>query len=172
MIRFKMLALTTISALLIGFALNIGETYAQQKTIKDQLVGAWTLVSNDNVAADGTRRQIFGPNPKGILILDASGRYAQMIVNPARPKFKGPTRLAGTPEENTAVVHATAAHFGTWSVDEAGKNLTMHMAVNIFPNDDGMESKRSFILTGDELKQVNPTASSGGTAEVVFKRVR
>ena len=170
--RFSVLTLTTISALILGFALNVGDARAQQKPLKEQLVGTWTLVSNDNVAPNGTRRQIFGPNPKGILILDAGGRYAQIQVNPNRPKFKGSTRLDGTPEENTALVHASAFHFGTWSVNEADKSLITHEEINIFPNQDGLDAKRSITLTGDELKSSNPTASSGGTSETVWRRVK
>ncbi len=170
--RLNMLTLTMISALLFGFSLNAGDARAQQKTLKEQLVGTWTLVSNDNVAPNGTKRQIFGPNPKGIAIFDASGRYAQILMNPNRPKFKGKTRLDGTPDENTAVVHASAFHFGTWSVNEVDKSLTVHQEVNIFPNDDGLDSKRSITLTGDELKTINPNPSSGGTAEVLWRRVK
>ena len=72
------LSLSAITVL--GLALTSGSAVSQQKSLKEQLTGAWTLVSNDNVAPDGSRRQLYGPNPKGILILDASGRYAQIYV--------------------------------------------------------------------------------------------
>jgi hypothetical protein len=170
--RPSTLTLTMISALLFGFALNIGDARAQQKPLKEQLVGTWILVSDDNVAPNGTKRQIFGPNPKGIAIFDANGRYAQILMNPNRPKFKGSTRLDGTPEENKAVVQATAAHFGTWSINEADRSLTVHQEINIFPNDDGLVSKRSITLAGDELKVTNPNPSSGGTAELVWRRAK
>src|SRR5262245_11529038 len=88
---------------------------SQQKSLKEQLVGTWTLVSNDNVNSDGTKRQIFGPNPKGIMIIDAGGRFAVIATNPDRPKFKGRTRLDGTAEENKAAIAGTVAAFGTWS---------------------------------------------------------
>jgi hypothetical protein len=164
---------TTISILFFATAtLSFGDALAQGQTLKQQLIGTWTLISNDNVAANGSRRQIFGPHPKGILILDASGRYAQIQVNPDRPKFKGKTRLDGTPEENTAVVRATATHFGTWSVNEADKSLTVHQEMNIFPNDDGVDNKRSIALTGDDMKMFNPTPSSGGAAESKWRRAK
>jgi len=166
----SILALTMISTL---FLWPVGDAPAQQKLLKDQLVGTWTLISNDNVSPDGTRRQIFGPNPKGILIFDASGRYAQIQVDPNRPKFKGKkTRLDGTADENTAVFHATAGHFGTWSVNEVDKSLTLHQEINFFPNDDGVDNKRSITLTGDELKMFNPAPSSGGAAETLWRRAR
>ena len=126
------------SVLLAGFVLSSGPAPAQQKSLKEQLVGAWILVSNQNIAANGEKRQLFGASPKGISIFDASGWYTQIQVNPNRPEFKGPTRLDGTAEENRAVVRATAGHFGTWSVNEADKTLAL--VANSFPNDDGLVS--------------------------------
>jgi hypothetical protein len=43
--------------------------------------------SSNNIAPDGTKRQVYGPNPKGILILDGSGYFVQIMLNPNRPKF-------------------------------------------------------------------------------------
>ena len=172
MAKFKIIGMMALIAFAMGIVLA-GDAFAQQKTLKEQLVGTWTLVSNNNVAPDGTKRQLFGPDPKGIVIYDANGRYAQFMVNPNRPKFKGKTRLDGTPEENKAVVQATSAHFGTWSVNEADKTLIYHTEFHIWPNDDGKELKRSITLTGDELKVFNPTPAGGsGTAELLWKRAK
>jgi hypothetical protein len=67
----------SISAMTVfGLALVPSSAVSQQKSLKEQLVGAWTLVSGDITAPDGTKRQPYGANPKGILILDAGGRYA------------------------------------------------------------------------------------------------
>ena len=170
--RLRTLTITVISVLCLGFALDASDALAQRDVLKQQLIGTWTLVSNDNVAVDGTRRQLFGPSPKGILILEANGRYAQIQLNPNRPKFKASTRMDGTPEENKAVVQGTSASFGTWSVDEAGKALILHAEASMFPNYDGTDSKRSVTLTGDRLKYTTPTASGGGTAEAVYERAR
>jgi hypothetical protein len=70
-------SIRSISAMtVLGLALVPSSAISQQKSLKDQLVGAWTLVSADNTAPNGTKRQGYGANPKGILILDAGGRYA------------------------------------------------------------------------------------------------
>ena len=42
--------------------------FGQQKPLKDLLVGTWLQVSVDVVSTDGTRRALFGDNPKGIVI--------------------------------------------------------------------------------------------------------
>jgi len=43
------------------------------------------------------------------------------------PKFAANNRQAGTPEENKAVVQGSLAYFGTYSVDEAAKTVTIHI---------------------------------------------
>ena len=171
MSKFKIVGMMLLVAFAIGITLP-EDALAQQKTLKEQLVGTWTIVSSSNVSAEGTRRNLFGPNPKGILMIDANGRYVQMQVNPDRPKFKGKTRFDGTPAENKAVVQATAVHFGTWTINEADKSVIQHVEAHIYPNDDGRDTKLSITLTGDELKYTNPTPSSGGISEVVFKRAK
>src|SRR3979490_2136160 len=75
----------SISAMTVfGLALVPSSAVSQQKSLNEQLVGAWTLVSGDITAPDGTKRQPYGANPKGILILDAGGRYAWMAMRPDR----------------------------------------------------------------------------------------
>lgn len=156
----------------LGLAVLPGIAVGQQKSLKEQLAGTWRIVSNDNVAPNGTKRQLFGPNPEGVLVLAANGQYAQIIVRPDKPKFKVNNRLEGTPEENTAAVHGTTATFGTWSVDEANKMLIVRNEGGMFPNQAGTESKRSVTLAGDELKVSNPTPASGGKSDSVWKRVK
>lgn len=164
------LGVMTSMVLCTGIVLSSGFATAQQKSLKEQLIGTWTIVSNDNVAPDGTKRQLFGPNPKGILVLAANGHYTQIIVHPDRPNFKVNNRLEGTPEENTAAVHGTTATFGTWSVDEASTTLIVRNEGGMFPNQVGTESKRSVTLAGDQLRIGNPNPASGGRSELVWKR--
>jgi hypothetical protein len=166
--RRSTVGVSAITAL--GFACLSGHAVAQQQTLRQQLVGSWVLVSNDNLAPDGTKRQLYGQNPKGILILAADGHYAQVQVNPDRPKFKGKTRLDGTPEDNKAAMAGTVAHFGMWSINEGEKTLIMRSEGNLFPNDEGNESKRAVVLAGDELTYANPSPGGGGRSESVYKR--
>ena len=162
------LSLSAIAAL--GFALLPGSAVSQQKSLKEQITGTWTLVSNENINPDGTKRQPFGSSPKGILVVAANGHFAQTMVRSDVPKFKINNRLQGTPEENTAAMQGATALFGTWSVDEAGNNLIVRVEGHIFPNSTGTESKRSVTVVGDQLRMSNPTAASGGRAESVWNR--
>jgi hypothetical protein len=150
-----------------------GSAVAQQKSLKEQLTGTWTMVSNDNVAPDGTKRQPFGTNPKGTLILDAGGRYAQIHMRPDRPKFKVNNRTQGTPEETKVALDGVVAHFGTWSVNEADKTVSLRIEGSAYPNQEGSDVKRPITsLTADELKWNNPGAAAGGKNEAAFKRAK
>ena len=136
------------------------------------VVGTWALVSSVT-EKDGTRTDQFGSGAKGMMILDADGHFMLTIVGPDLPKFASNNRAGGTPEENKAVVSKSIAMIGTYSVNPADKTLTFKVDSATFPNWNGTEQKR-LLSSGnkDELKYITPTASSGGVATVIWKRVK
>jgi hypothetical protein len=85
MYRRNILSLTIMA---LGLAMLPGSAMSQQKSMKEQISGAWTLVSVDQTSPDGKKEQLFGPNPKGVMILDPSGQYVLIITRPGREKFK------------------------------------------------------------------------------------
>src|SRR5262245_3521543 len=165
------LSLSAMTAL--GVALLPGSTLAQPAPLKEQLVGTYTLVSVASTTRDGAKVDLFGTNPKGLIIFDARGHYTQVIVRSDRPKFKANNRLEGTPEENKAALAGGIGQFGTWSVNEADKSVNLHQdAVVHFPNEEGTDQKRVLSLTADELSIIIPLTGDGGRAEQVWRRVR
>ena len=170
--RRTVLGFTTATLLCTGVVFSASHAPAQ-KSLKEQLVGTWILVSNENVAPDGTKRQLFGANPRGILMLDANGRYSQVQARPDRPKFKSNDRLKGTPEEIRAAQEGAIAHFGTWTVDEAKRTLIVSIEGSAYPNSEGTTSNRAISgLTADEMKYLNPAPNSGGKTESVYRRAK
>jgi hypothetical protein len=136
--RRTTLTLTTMALLCITVALPSADAAAQQKWLKDQLVGTWMLVSYEDINPNGTKKQYLGANPRGILMLDAGGRYAIMYGPSDRPKLKG-SRAEATAEEFHAAVGTFAASFGTWSVNEADKTLRRRLEGALIPNAEGTE---------------------------------
>ena len=65
----------------MGLALVPSNAVSQQKSLKEQLVGTWTLVSSDQVRPDGSKLKQFGANPKGINVFDANGRFFLMVAS-------------------------------------------------------------------------------------------
>ena len=164
-----------ISALVVGLAMQPGGAGAQQKSIKDQVVGAWTLLLSDNVKDDGTHVPSYGPNPEGLLVFTADGHYSLQIVRYGRPAFASKNRMAGTADENKAAVQGMISHFGTYAVVEAGKTFTFHVAASSFPNWDATSQKRAITAITDEVLTFNnPTPSTSGyvRAELAWKKAK
>ena len=154
--------LVSLSAIATGMGLSLlsSNALAQQKSLKEQLVGSWTFVSCE-VPPNATRPP-FCVNPSGSLSLDASGRYTQVIAAGDRPKaIIGSNRADVKPEEYKAVAQGFVANFGTWSVNEADKTLTRRLEGALFPSAEGTEQKNSVSLTGDELKFGLPAGGTG-----------
>jgi len=140
----------------------------------DELVGTWTLVSVDNILADGRRIQPYGPHPDGMLTLDATGRYSILIFRPDRPRFASNDKARGTADENRTTVQGTNSHFGRYSIDAEKSVLTFHIDHASFPNWEGTVQKRSYVLENGVLRYTVNTTTTGGTeiGEVTWRRVK
>jgi hypothetical protein len=169
--RRDAITLSTVGALALTF--TAGGAVGQQKSLKDQLVGTWTVVSTINVQKDGTKVDQFGANPKGSITFDGNGHYTLIIVRSDLPKFAANRADEGSADENKAVLKGLIAHFGTYSINEADKTLTTRVEGGSFPNLAGMEQRRTITsLTAEELKYTNPATAFGTSAEVVWRRAK
>jgi len=59
------------------------------------VVGTWTLVSSV-IDRDGTKTDQFDSGAKGMLVLDANGRFMLTIIGADLPKFASNNRASGT----------------------------------------------------------------------------
>ena len=169
----KVLSAIAVIVGLMPFGTSIG--WAQQKgqSLKQRLIGTWTFVSANETKKDGAKVDRWGANPKGSLMFDANGRYIFVISRSDIPKFVAQTVSEGTAEENKAVVKGLLVYFGTYSVNEADETLITHVEGSSFPNLNGADQKRIItLLTADELRYTNPASTTGGTAQVVWKRAK
>jgi len=152
--RPGILAVTTASLLIVGVVFSAGDAVAQQKSLKEQLIGTWTLVSVHNVRSDG--------------------HFAFVNTRSDLPKFASNTRDQGTPEEYRAVVQGSLAYFGTYSISVADKVIIVQVEGSTFANLIGKADQKRIItsLTEDDLKFRNPATPSGATLEVAWKRAK
>ena len=153
----NILSLSAIMAL--GLALVPGNAVSQQKSLKDQLVGTWTVTSQEQVRKDGSKVERFSANPKGIAIFGADGRFVTMLARPDLPKIASNDPMNPTPEEAKALALGSIAYFGTYTLDEPSKTIRLKIEASTLPNQLGFEGKRVInTLTADELKYTNTTA--------------
>ena len=166
--------LLTVSAVTaFGLALLPNGAVGQQKSLKDQLVGTWTLVSWEQANPDGSKLQRFGANPKGVNVFDANGRVFVMYTRPDLPKIASGNPSTPTPEEAKAIVGGAIGYFGTYTVNEADKSIVFRLEASSFPNLLLADQKRTIVsVTADELKYGNPVPITGGQINYVFRRAK
>jgi hypothetical protein len=169
--RLGVLTATAVSLLVLGGALLTGDAVAQQKSLEEQLVGTWIYASSTRTAADGSKTD--APNLKGILIYTSDGHFGFVIVRADLPKLAANDRARATAEEARAVVAGSNAFYGTYSVNEVDKIITLKVEGSTFANLIGSDQKRTITsLTADELKFTVPRTASGETLEFAWKRAK
>jgi len=144
----------------------------QGQTIND-VAGFYRLVAIDNVRPNGEVVPQYGPNPKGALSLDPSGRYVLFVRRAQLTNFEAPNIREGSAQENRAVVRGSLAHSGTYTIDGSAKTITLRVEASTFPNLDGTEIKRPFTLVENDLTYSMSVPSVGsGIARLVWRRVK
>jgi hypothetical protein len=165
---------TIILSGFIAWVLATTPAAAQQKSLRDQLVGTWNFVIAEVVAPDGKKSFPFGETPSGILIFTPGGQFAQIHTASDLPKIASNNRLTGTPEEYSAIMRRSISLFGTYSVDEEKKTVTYNIVSSSYPNFAGEAQVRTIDkLTADEFVNTNPNVAGGrGRASNFYKRAR
>src|SRR5438874_8438125 len=87
---------------------NSAAAQTEQKSAKDLIAGSWTLMIADNVRGDGNKVPGFGPLPTGTATFGPDGRYALELA----------------PNSST---QAALRASGSWTLDDVGKTLTLHV---------------------------------------------
>ena len=90
-------------------------SWAQQKSLKNAIVGSWTITSVVDQYENGKKVSNFGA-AKGNVSFDAAGRFSQILVGEAQPDMK-----TADPRKPDAPV---VAYYGSYTVNESTKTIT------------------------------------------------
>lgn len=109
---------------------------------KNNVVGRWNLISGylDN---HGSRLDILGSHPSGMLIFTEDLHFMVIINNPDIPKFVSGDRSKGTPEEYKTAVANSLGVYGTYTIDENGDFFEQHVLGSTFQNMNGTSRGRN-----------------------------
>jgi Lipocalin-like domain len=168
--RFGLFIFSTIATLALA-AMPTG-VVAQQKSLKEQLVGTWMLVQSTGKRPDGSPN--WGQNPTGAMVFDANGRYTSILIRSDIPKYASNNRMSATPAEERATVQGSIGTVGTYAVNEADRSYTIQVEGSTFPNWNGTAQKRTVAsISADELRVDNPSPSIGGpTTQLIYRRAK
>ena len=160
-----LLSIPIVAALTCG-TLSAGAA----EPLKQQLVGTWSVISFvNNNERTGKTTEVFGPNPKGYFMFDATGHFSINLLRPGRIKYG--RRDFPTEGEGKAALEGIIGMFGDYKVNESENSISLHIIGGSFPAWDNTNQKRFIAINVDELTYKNPTpASGGGTAVVTLKR--
>jgi len=159
-----------LSLIALGIAVT-SVTSANAQSLKDQVTGTWMLMSAEMVRSDGTRVNMFGSQPRGVLVLSADGTYVTINTRSDVPRIAAGNRDKATEEEAKAITQGTLAYYGTYTVDEQKKMLMVNVKGSTFANQTDTKQTRVITsITPTEMTFTNPAATSGGTLELRFKR--
>lgn len=134
------------------------------KTLREQLIGAWKLVSYVEKPIDGS--EPFYPmrmEPLGIIMYTPDGYMSAQLMRPGLPPFASGDWFRGTDEEVREEALGYIAYSGPFHTDEERQALTHSMFVSLFPNWRGQTLPRVAKVDGDllHLSTAVPIQSGG-----------
>jgi Lipocalin-like domain len=88
------------------------------------------------------------------------------------PKLASNNRLKTTPAEDQAIAHGVLLFFGTYTVDEPSKSISLHIERSSFANQMRGELKRLLTVSGDDLTLRNASRAGGGDSIVKRRRIK
>lgn len=103
--------------------------------LRERLIGAWTLVSYQEIPVDGSESfEPLGPDPRGIIMYTPDGYMSAQLSRPDRPPFASGDWFVGTDEDYRREASTYIAYTGPFHVDEESGELTHTMFISLFPN--------------------------------------
>ena len=99
----------------LGLASVTSEATAQQKSLKEAIVGPWVITSVFDEYQNGEKRDNWGGPVRGQLTFGRTGRFSTIIIGPQDTTMK-----TDDPRKPDALI---VAYYGSYTVDEAGKKI-------------------------------------------------
>ncbi|MVZ64468.1 hypothetical protein GQF61_01275 [Sphingobacterium sp. DK4209] len=133
-------------------------------TIKNELIGTWTLLSYIEIPTNGADSTFpMGKSPVGTIMYGADGYMSVQISNPARQKFNSNDRYVADAAEMEACVKGFIAFSGSYHIDNKQAVVKYHINNSSYPNWEGEIQERKVDFEGDilYLKSVEPILSGG-----------
>ena len=145
MYRRSAIKIVTSALLFVGVALS-SVAVAQQKSLKDAIVGSWLITSVFDQYENGKKNNPWGAGVKGTFVFDGVGRFAQLIIGEPQPAMKTPD-----PRKPDALV---VAYYGSYTVDEGKKTIVQKVDGGSYSARAGTQQSYTVTLKGDTASLV------------------
>lgn len=136
--------------------------------LMDKLVGAWRLITWQEILPDGRIQYPLGEAARGQLLYSADRHVAAQLVSGQRDRFSNQDWRQASSDEAARAWKEYFGYFGTFSVDEARQAVTHHVEGAWFPNIEHTQQVRYFHLEGTRL--VLDADTEWGKVRIVWER--
>src|SRR5262245_50388572 len=145
------------------------------QSLREQLLGTWTIVSAARVVGGVEEPDFLGPDPLGRFLFAPDGHFCFNAMRRNRPKFSSGNLLGGTPEEKSAAYGSYIGYCGRYEVNEQERSLAMQFELSSYPNWTGTTQKRFAEITGTRLRIRTPPRLVEGkeiVSTILWERAR
>lgn len=129
---------------------------AYGQSLREQLLGTWTIVSAARVVGGVEEPDFLGPDPVGRFLFAPDGHFCFNAMRRNRSKFGSANLLGGTSEEKSAAYDSYIGYCGRYEVNEQERSLAMQFELSSYPNWTGTTQKRFVDVTGTRLRIRTP----------------
>jgi hypothetical protein len=154
--RFGTLRLFSIIVLGLGLVLPTNYASAVQKSLKQTIIGTWSVTSVSDQYNNGKKSNAWGASIKGHLTFDHSGHFSYILIGEKEPNVE-----SDDPRRPDAPV---IAYFGSYTVNEQGWVVSIWIDRGSNSGEDGKAQKWSVTIRRDTLVLTgSPQSDSNGT---------
>jgi Lipocalin-like domain len=132
--------------------------------IRSKFVGTWKLVAAEG---EGPLLKRLGNRPVGMLMYDRAGNMAVQMMNENRASLP-----LATDGDFEAALRSYMGYFGNYELDLEERIVTHNITGSIQPGDVGIQLKRRYEFSGDQLILTTMGLLAGEPLEarLVFER--
>jgi Lipocalin-like domain len=140
-----------------------------ESTLRDKLLGCWSLLSFEQDTAAGAIQYPLGQDAEGSILYSPDGYVAVNIMR------KGRCSLVDNSFYSTEGLHFLnlpyLAYSGKYELDEDHSSVTHHVEIALYPEWIGVAQFRQISWLGDHLQlAANNASGNGGQARLVWQK--
>ena len=140
---------------------------SKKNSSRQNLVGAWQLISFDMRTTNGHLIQPLGAEPKGLLTYSESGYFSAQAMGAERSTITSGMQMTATPEEMSENYKSVISYFGTYEIDQKQGCVLHHVKGSLFPNREDKTQVRYFSFSDNQMQLKTQPINWGNFSKAV-----
>src|SRR5215510_5880870 len=150
------------SSMVLVFCLAALPVAAFGQSLRDRMVGTWTLVSWGTLSGGVEVPVPMSEGATGIITYSQDGYVCVSIMGANRPRFASPDFMGGSVDEKAAAFETFVGYCGRYEVNEEERFVTHTLQTSWYPNWTGSGQKRFIEMTENRIRLTAPPVISEG----------